>query len=176
MERDQEERIRGILNKLNQDELTPHPYLKTRILAESEALNESRKKLNFWRLVSTLALTSLVVTVLMTSFKRKSLNTLALNRPYVIHVNFSDKEVGVIAAAEIELPKGVHFYSDKNPQVREMRKLRLPVGAQFDGRTRLPFVIVADKAKGIKKIQVRLFDTNNNLVKENFIKVNLNRS
>lgn len=176
MEREQEERVRGIFNKLNKDELTPHPYLKTRILAESEALNDSRKKLNFWRLVSSLALTSLVVIVTLTSFKPKPMNTLALNRPYVIHVNFSEQEVGLVAAAEIVLPKGVHFYSDKNPQVREIRKLRLPVGAQVDGRTRLPFVIVADKASGVRKIQVRLFDNNNNLIKENFIKVNLNRS
>ena len=176
MEHDQEERVRGIFNKLNKDELTPNPYLKTRILAESHALNESRKKLNFWRLVSSLALTSLVLTILMINQKPMSMNTLALNRPYVIHVSFSEQEVGLVAAAEVILPKGVYFHSDKNPQVRDIRKLRLPVGAQMDGRTRLPFVVVADKENGVKKIQVRLFDNNNNLIKENFIKVNLNRS
>jgi hypothetical protein len=169
MNNDSELKVKQVFESLVQEDFGPHPFLKTRVLATSRELIKSRQKIFYWKLVSGLSMACLVISLAFNA-KTTPANGIALNEPYVIHMTFSDEEVKFVAAAEIELPTGVKFHSLKNPQINKMRKLRLPVSVDKDGRTKLPFVVVAND-KGYKKIQVRLFDSDNNVLKEDVIKV-----
>ena len=170
---DNESEVKTILSKLNQEDLLPHPYLKTRILAVARELRATERKLFFWKMFSTLSMACLVMSLYFHPFTNHQ-NSIPLNTPYVIHMNFNDQESTHVAIAEIQLPQGISFHSEKNLSLREARQLRLPVFLTKDGRYKLPFVVVAS-GEGTKKIHVRLFDKDNHLVKESFIKVNFNR-
>lgn len=173
METDTELRVKDIFDSLKRDKVTPHPFLKTRVLATSRDLMRAKKKIFYWKFISIFSMACLVLSLFYHT-KISQTPTIALNEPYVIHMHFSEEEASFVAFAEIDLPKGVSFHSKRNPQIREARKLRLPVRISSDGRTKLPFVVVAN-GKGTKKIHVRLFDWDNNPIKEDFIKVSFDR-
>jgi hypothetical protein len=169
MNDDPQIKVKKVFKSLVPKDLGPHPFLKTRVLATSRELLESRQNVFYWKLISGLSMLCLVVSLVYNT-KTTPVTGIALNEPYVIHMKFSDQEVKFVAAAEIVLPTGVNFHSLKNPLINKMRIMRLPVSADADGRTKLPFVVVAND-KGNKKIQVRLFDIHNNVLKEDVIKV-----
>lgn len=173
MDLNNENQVREIFASLNKDSLEPHPFLRTRVLAASKELVKARKHVFYWKLVSAFSMACLALTLVYNTYQ-SPVTTVALNRPYVIHMNFSEEDASYVASAEIMLPKGVSFHSVKNPTISKARSLKLPVNVSADGRTKLPFVVVAS-GKGDKKILVRLYDKNNNVVKEDFIKVSFNK-
>jgi hypothetical protein len=88
---------------------------------------------------------------------------------YVIHVDFNQADKNIVAKAEIELPKDVHFVSSRK-EVREENRLTLPVDIKATGRGKLPFVVSSDFS-GEKLIKVRLLNEDNQLVREQILKL-----
>ena len=169
-----ENKIKSLFGNLKKHEVQPHAFLKTRILANSRDLMRAEKKVFYWKLVSAFSVASLVLTLLVGQQQRTQKALFATNEPYVIHMNFSEHEAQNVVIAEITLPDDVTFHSERNPQIAQLRTLRLPFKVGHDGRTKLPFVVMAREI-GNKKIQVRLLDQDNKVIRENSIVVNVDK-
>lgn len=172
-ENELEKSVKGILAKVKEGDHGPHPFLKSRIISASREINSSRKKMFFWKSLSLLTSVCLIF-VMFSNVKRNEKNVVPLNNSYVIHMQFSEEDAVMIANAEVTLPDDVQFYSASNPEIKTKKTLVLPVKVSVDGRTKLPFVVMAT-APGKKKILVRLLDNDQNLIKHSYITVTFNK-
>lgn len=141
--------------------LEPSPYLAGRILAVSREHQRTRTQLRWWRLVATVSVTAMICLAIGLRVQKKETTLLAF-QPYVIHVTLDEAEVKLAASAEIELPEGVHFVS-KDEEIKNLRRLKLPVGEMGEGRSRLPFVVSSDR-EGSMPLQVRIFNSQDQVI------------
>jgi hypothetical protein len=163
----------ALFAKLRETKIEPSPFLKTRVLARANEGQGLQKNLLFWKVLSLGSLTSLalalVVTFNMYKKTQKSQADGIAEQAYVIHINFNDADKTSVARAQIELPSDVHFVS-KNQDMRGQRSLTLPVAVKTLGKGKLPFVVSAD-FPGEKEIKVRLLDENDQVVREQIMKL-----
>lgn len=139
-------------------------FMKTRVLAQLRQERQFKRKLFIWKFVTAGSLAVLVATFLIGFKMISQIKADAFTRQaYVIHVDFTQNDRQEVAAAEVELPQGVHFVSKSN--VGSMHKLRLPVDVKTAGPGKLPFVVSADDP-GEKKIIVRLLNHDDRVIRE----------
>ena len=162
---------KAIFARVRQQE--PSPFMKRRILANLD--KEPRKRFSevwFWRFVSGVSLTVAAMAMI---FNMRSVqqdeNSLVAMKPYVIHVDLTGQPLEQARIAEVELPEGVHFVSKKHPEVSKMRKMRLPVPAATEGRSRLPFVVSSDRP-GTQEVVLKILDENDQVIQTRRLTVN----
>lgn len=162
---DNPENLQAIFSEVRSKDFSAPPFMKTRVLAHVREVQMQRKQLFFWKALSSFAVAALVVVSLVTvQMSQKSTPDIVTNQVYVIHVDFNQDDQARVAQAEVELPEGVHFES-KRPEIRNLRKLKLPVNIGAIGRAKLPFVLSSTSA-GEKAIKVRLLDDGDQVVRE----------
>lgn len=161
--------LQDLFADLRKVEISAPVFMKTRVLAQLREARSLRSKLFFWKAISTFAMTALVVVLLVTfNLSRQPSPVVVANQVYVIHIDFNQDDQTRVAQAEVELPEGVQFES-KRPEIRGLRKLKLPVTIGGVGRAKLPFVLSSASA-GEKEIQVRLLDSDNQLIRKQVMK------
>lgn len=165
-----EREMQDIFARVRAVEISPSPYLKTRVLAHVREEQKQNKVLLFWKM---LAAGSVLGMSLMGVFgyrliQQNSSDVLA-QQAYVIHVDFNQDDQMLVAQAEVELPEDVQFVSS-NKEIRDEKTLRLPVEVKSLGRGKLPFV-VSSAISGEKSIKVRLLNDKDELVREQILKV-----
>lgn len=143
--------------------VVPPPFLAGRTLARALESKRTSKEVLVWRWVASLSFFALVGWITFTQFQpSKSNEALFAYQPYVIHVDLNENDLKFAQSAEVELPEGVNFVS-KDEVVKSMRKLKLPISASQAGRSRLPFVVLADRT-GKLPLQVHIYDSDDRLI------------
>jgi hypothetical protein len=166
----EETQLKSVFSSIRQAEVEAPVFLKARVLAHLKDDRKQRHSLFFWKALSAGSLFSLIfLGVFSFNLYKKSPTDGITQQAYVIHIDFNQADKNVVANAEIELPKDVHFVSSKK-EIREESKLTLPVDIKVAGRGKLPFVVTSEFS-GEKEIKVRLLDENNQLVREQVLKL-----
>lgn len=164
-----EKAMRDLFARVQKAPLEPSPYMKTRVLAHWRETRSNRGLL-FWKLISGISLAGILV-LGFTNYQllQQKKTDGVTQQAYVIHIDFNQSDKEMVAMAEVELPENVHFVS-ANKEVREERKLTLPVSVKALGRGKLPFVVSSENS-GEKSIRVRLLNEKNELVREQVLKL-----
>lgn len=161
--------IRAIFSEAAHIEDLSSPYLATRVLAQVASKNRESKRLLFWKVLSGFSLSVSLGLALFISQRPASNGIANVAQAYVIHVDFNQDDSLRVAQAEVELPEGVHFSSNR-PEVRALRSMKIPFKVNAEGKYKLPFVVASDLT-GTQVLKVRLFDLENNLVKSKEMKI-----
>ncbi len=149
--------------------LDPPPFLATRAAAHGAAMHRSRRQLFFWRFLSAGLASAFAIAFVFASYGPSShSNRLAasVNKPHVVMVKV--QELPSLAAAEIELPEGVYFYSESIPGLKERRELKLAWAP--GAKPYLPFVVTGD-SEGMRQVTVRLRDSDGKVLEERKIEI-----
>jgi hypothetical protein len=166
----EEKQLTALFAQVRQAEVDVPYYMKARVLARLKQDHKQPRGLFFWKALAIGSLLSMLfLGVFSLNLYQKSISDGFTRQAYVIHIDFDPSDRGLVAKAEIELPKDVHFVSSKK-QIREERSLTLPVDIKAAGRGKLPFVVTSDFS-GEKDIKVRLLNENNELVREKILKL-----
>lgn len=166
----EELQIESIFARLKGLEIEASPYLKTKVLAHLNEEKKHKSSLLFWKLLSVGSLCSLILLgFISVDLFQNSHSDGAIKQAYVIHIDFNQSDKEQVVRAEVELPSDVHFASSNNT-IREERKLKLPVAVKSLGKGKLPFVVTSDSS-GEKQIKVRLLNENDELVREQILKL-----
>lgn len=169
-ENELDRRMQEIFAPLKAMEIAPPPFLKTRLLAHGKESVSMAKGLYFWKLLSGASLAALIfVSAFAYRLFDKSSADAMVQQAYVIQIDFNQADQRTVARAEIELPGDVQFVS-KNPKFQNQKKLSLPVAVKNLGRGKLPFVVSSD-GLGERRIKIRLLDAQDQLVREEVLKV-----
>lgn len=164
-----EKAMREIFARVQKAPLEPSTFMKTRVLAHWRE-SRANRGLRFWKLLSGISLAGVLV-LGFTSYRllQQKPSDGITQQAYVIHIDFNQSDKEMVALAEVELPENVHFVSG-NKEIREERKLTLPVSVKALGRGKLPFVVSSENS-GEKSIRVRLLNEKNELVREQMLKL-----
>ena len=162
-----EQSVKRILAEARRAAPEPSPYLKTRVLAELRSRNQERK-LRVWKFLAlgSGAFSALIVASLfLVSKSAKDGSYVAqVNERVLIRVEVEKLQGQGVKFAEVELPKGVQFYSERYPELKDLRSVTLAWNESMD-LSRLPVVIQATEA-GSKKIRIRFLGSDHALLKE----------
>jgi hypothetical protein len=160
-----EQNVRRILSAARELAPEPSPYLKTRVLAQ---LRERRQagRLKIWK---TLAFLSPVASMLVVAgFWFAGLQGAAYSAHVgdrvLVRVEVEQLQNQGVRFAEVELPAGVYFYSERYPELKEKRSVVLAWNDQMDV-SNLP-VVIQGQATGSKQIKIRFQDSEHRTVKE----------
>lgn len=161
-----ENQVRDILKQAKDLKTGPSPFLATRVLAE---LKERRlnRRLRFWKIFGVVSPAMSLALLLLVWAQLDSQVTMydaKVGSPYVVRIEMAELDPRKIAQAEIILPEGVHFFSEKYPEIREKRQLSLQWNGQFE-QAHFPFVITG-KRDGTKKVKVRFYGEDRKLIME----------
>lgn len=170
-----EDLVRSALSKMDSVDLNPSSFMKTRLVAQFKERQNSQKSVLIWKFASAFSLAACGVLALVLVSKTSQPPKVVANNAYVIHLDFTAEDLKSVASAEVILPTPVHFVSTRNKEMKDMRSLRLPLRIAGEGRARLPFVVASSEV-GTQTIHVRLFDENNNLLKERDLSVRFAKS
>lgn len=164
-----EKALQELFARVQKAPMEPSPYLKTRVLAYWRE-KHAPKGLLFWKLLSGISLAGfLALSFVSYQLLQQKKSDGLTQQAYVIHIDFNQSDKEMVAQAEVELPEHVHFVSS-NKEIREERKLTLPVSVKALGRGKLPFVVSSD-ISGEKSIRVRLLNEKNEVVREQVLKL-----
>jgi len=167
---EQKQQLSAIFAQVRAAEVEVSPYLKTRVLAHILQGRKQSGSLFFWKALALGSFFSvLFLGILSFNLYQKTHADGITQQAYVIHIDFDQADKDIVATAEIELPDDVHFVSSKK-EIREERKLSLPVDVKMAGRGKLPFVVSSDFS-GEKEIKVRLLNENDQLIREQVLKL-----
>jgi hypothetical protein len=139
------------------------PFLKTRVLGGYRSKAGKIEKSFAWKwlaLASSALSLSLVAWIYISS--QSQIYKAAMNEAVVVRVEVQDLQKMQIARADIELPEGVHFYSQAHPELSAERSLSVAWNGAAN-QTKFPFVIKSE-ASGKKMVHVSFFDSHNKLV------------
>jgi len=140
--------------------------MKTRILAELRE-RQGKRKLNFWKALAfaSPALSLALVAGFWYAGLQNSANYSAHVGDHVlVRVEVEQLKDQGVRFAEIELPAGVSFYSERYPELKERRTVVLAWNDQMDV-SHLP-VVIQSQAAGAKQIKIRFQDSEHHTVKE----------
>lgn len=173
-----ESESRSAFQSMRNAELEPSPFMKSRILARLEekksvGWREAWSNAWVWRAVSAVAITACAVLIITRTQDTTNSNqgqVYAL-QPYVIHLDLGGEGLRDAQIAEVELPDGVKFVSKAHPEISELRKLQLPVPDSSTGRSRLPFVVRADRV-GVQDLKLKILNEKNEVIEERVLSVN----
>jgi hypothetical protein len=168
-----ENEIKAAFEKnIGSDAIQPPPYMKTRILARFRELNRKAGVLMWKKLIFAGAALAILVVFGLKIFVY-DFTSANIGVPLAVKIEVNELKNSQIAFAEIVLPDGVMFYSQKFPEFREKRSLTLDWEiAVKNGH--LPFVIEGGSA-GRKVIVVRFFDLENKLIAEKSLKISFEK-
>lgn len=168
-----EKRVKQIFEDAEKISLSPTPYLKTRILAEvrSSELEANGKSWKRWAIVSPVAV---AVILLITFLLWTPAFKVSINQHVLVKVEVKQIKDLKVAYAEIELPEGVAFYSDRYPEMNSQRILTLG-WSPSPAKSHLPFIIQSS-TPGTKTIRVKFFDESRTLVIEKSLKISFKSS
>lgn len=151
------------------------PYaLETRVLAVLRDRKKEGSRFHIWRGIAlagwvgclTLALVTLTKWDFYDFFPKYQIK---IDQPAVVRIDLKPLEAEKAVYAQIELPEGVYFYSEKNPELIE--KKRLLVAWTPDSKKRsFPFVIRGHEP-GTKLVSVNLFDQENNIISQRHLRI-----
>jgi hypothetical protein len=162
-----EQNVKRLLAEARRAAPEPSPYLKTRILAELRSRNQERT-VRIWKFLAlgSGAFSALIVASLfMISKSNEGTYVAQVDERVLIRVEVQKFEGQKdVRFAEVDLPAGVHFYSEKYPELKEQRSVTLAWNNDMN-LTRLPVVIQASES-GSKKIRIRFLGSEHELVKE----------
>lgn len=165
---DNPENLQGLFSEVRKADFSAPPFLKTRVMAQLRESRSMKRSLFFYKALSSVALAALVAVSVISLRPGSPVSENVMNQVYVIHVDFNQDDQARVAKAEVELPEGVQFES-KRPEVRELRRMKLPVSVSAVGRGKLPFVL-SSKDAGEKFIRVKLLDHEDRVVREQTMK------
>lgn len=168
-EKDTEERVRQIFRSDERAEFKPSQLLEVKVMAELDRLDSevSKKRWKWFAILSPVAVSALFLIFL--NFQEPHFNV-SVNRQVVVKLEVGDVKSLPIAYAEIDLPEGVEFYSERNPEIIKERSLMLAWESVVKN-SHLPFVVKSSSG-GMKRINIRFFDDMMNLVSEKSLKIN----
>lgn len=168
--RQEQEKLEGLFARAATLDLGPDPYLATRVAARAAESRGARRQLFFWRALSAglggVALLVLVAFALTRHHGAPASLQAVVNKPHVVMVKL--QELPGLAAAEIELPDGVYFYSESIPGLKEKRELRLAWAP--GAKPYLPFVVKGE-AEGTREVTVRFRGHDGELLEERKIEI-----
>jgi hypothetical protein len=105
------------------------------------------------------------------SRSRPVLHAGLLNTPLLINVEVGSLGGHQSAIAEVELPEGVHFYSQNFPEIREKRTMRF---SWYGSSPSLPLIVTAED-EGIRIIKLRLYDPSQGTSREKTVSIQFSR-
>jgi len=162
-----ENSVRRIFREVEHSFEAP-PHLKTRVLATLRERNRNSLKLRFWKVLACASSLACVVAITL-SFIQDPVPTYAAvtGKPFVVRIELEPFRKEGIRFAQIELPEGVTFYSEKYRDLENTRELKVAF-AWNQNYANLPFVI-RSSLRGSKKIRVRFLDESHHTVLEKMI-------
>jgi hypothetical protein len=162
-----EQNVKRVLGQARRAAPEPSPYLKTRILAELRSRGQDRR-LRIWKFVAlgSGAFSALIVASLFLVSKHSTEGSYVaqVNERVLIRVEVERFQGQGVKFAEVELPAGVNFYSEKYPELKDLRSVTLAWNENMNV-SRLPVVIQATET-GSKKIRIRFLGGEHELLKE----------
>lgn len=167
MKKNQNE-LENLFAQVRNVEFEASPYLATRVLARLRENRKVQRQIWFWRILSGSVVAFGCAALVLSSRWLEPMQDASVKvaQAYVIHVDFTAAEVASVDHVEVELPDGVHFYSKAHAkELAELRKLNLPISPALAGRNKLPFVVQSEQT-GEHRLMVRMFDGENNLIRE----------
>jgi len=168
--RDAEAASKAIFGRVRAHELSPGPYLKTRVLAHQRELNQGSGKLRHWRRLAIGALSIALIFAASTLLLGKRYDAL-VNQTVAIRLDSSSlgSELSQVAFIRIELPAGVQFHSKSYPQISEQPSLTLAwqPGTPLD---HIP-VLVRATEDGLKTVRVSFLNGDNRVLSSDQIQI-----
>jgi hypothetical protein len=160
--------VKRILAEARRAAPEPPPYLKTRVLAELRSRQQD-SRLRVWKFfaIASGAFSVLIVSSLALMSSRTSQDgsyVAQVNDHVLIRVEVEKLQGQGVKFAEVELPPGVTFYSERYPELKDLRSVTLAWNEKMDV-SRLPVVIQSSET-GSKKIRIRFLGSDHSLVKE----------
>lgn len=166
--------VRRLLAPLRSDLPEVSPYLKTRVLARvretapQQAMGFSFR-LAFGSLMSLALMVSGASYINRVVHKESAPNFVALaQKPTVVKMDLKDLKMGT-SHAQVELSDGVHFYSQKFPEIKNKNQLDFDWKNQSAPST-LP-IVVRSEAGGNQFVRVKFFNDQDQLVSERVLKI-----
>ncbi len=160
-----EQYVKRVLQEARRAAPEPSPYLKTRILAEYRSRRQEQR-IRWWKFLTlgSAAASAMVVAGLFLITQPKGAYVAQVDEKVLIRVEVEKLQGTGVKFAEVDLPDGVHFYSEKYPELKDLRSVTLAWNENMD-MSRLPVVIQASEA-GAKKIRIRFLNNDHALLKE----------
>lgn len=158
--------VQSLFSKLNDVKIEPSVFLEKRVMAHVEADLRENRRIQFWKYLSAVLSTLVVVLILQSynDFKRDNHSVVMLGSPYVIQMLINSNKNIAISQVELVLPEGMYFVSSKGPLTAE-KKLKLPFKPKLNNKNKLPFVVASNEL-GKKQVLIRFLDANSKLLKE----------
>lgn len=160
-------------------EVSPSPFLATRVLAELRSRRTQARKLFVWRfsaISSSLALAIFSAYLFITP-NRPPEFAARIGKPHVVRVSLAELNSQKSLRAQVILPDGLYFFSEGFPEIRKQREFTFTwkQGENNATRTSLPFVVQSE-AQGTKQVKVRFYDDSNALIAERAISIHFTQA
>jgi hypothetical protein len=173
-------RLRALLERSRQAELEVPPYVVTRAMARFRE-RRSERRLRFWKWLAILGpvtAASAAAVILLAILPAGQLRPIEpsyaalAGQDVTLRIDIAASERGRLTYAEVELPNGVQFVSERHPEIREQRRLKFAVSDSFfvSNPASIPFVIHS-KSAGLKEVRVRFLDQDQVTVKERVLRI-----
>jgi hypothetical protein len=170
-ERKYEAAVKGIFSSVREDAPAAPPYLKTRVMARLEVRRRAGQKLLLWKWIACASTLALSLLILVPGFRHGSAAFEAgKGSPFALRVEVTELPEAAVAAVEVEVPEGLHFYSARHPEISDQKILRIAFNS--DRKMGIPFILKSDR-EGAARVKVRFWDTKNSLLAEREIEVKI---
>ncbi len=160
---DAEKLSQALFSQIAELELSPGPFLKTRILAHQKEIDSKKIRIAWWK-KSAIGAFSLAIlfafSSLFLNFKYEAL----VNQTMAIRIDTKavGKDLGKVAYVRIELPDGVNFQSKSYPDLAKLNSLTLAWNAS-QSIDKIPILIRSFQG-GTKEVNVSFLDNNSRLL------------
>lgn len=152
---------KDIFNKLNALNLRAPEDLKGLVLSRYQKNTSIRKKLRRYHVLVIVLFVINLVTV-QSLFKKDETAIIAKTDNIMTLKLHSNHELKGLYKAEVHLPKGVYFFSEKFPEIAQLTSLKLYMN-DIDANESISIPLVGVNP-GLKKVSVNYFDSGNNLL------------
>lgn len=170
-----EKKVKSVFEKARSLTYEPSPYFETRVLAELRDRKSRQHGLIFWKRVAFAASTAcLAVFLYVYLFVGTTIYNAEIHQAVAIRVELAKPAEGEIAFAQVDLPEGLRFYSQRHPELQNQKQLQIAWDSIKDKKF-LPFVVMADHT-GIQIVTVSFYDSENALVAKKTLRIRFNPS
>lgn len=159
---------KDIFNKLDALSLRTPEDLKDLILSRSQRDVSRRNKLKRYRyLIIVLLIINLII--ISSLFQKDEAAIIAQVDNIMTLKIHSNHALKGLYKAEVHLPKGVYFYSERFPEIAQLTSLKLYMN-DIDANESISIPLVGLKP-GLKKVSVNYFDSGNNLLESKSLEI-----
>jgi hypothetical protein len=165
--------VKRILSAARELSPEPSPYLRTRVLA---TLRERAQQQSLWKWKAIAFLSPALSLVLAAAFfwvgtqrSTSELYSARVNERVLVRVEIERLQTEGVRFAEVELPAGVSFYSERYPDLKDKRTLTVALSPDMD-ISHLP-VVIQSGSEGSKKIKIRFLNEGQATVREREITI-----